>query len=244
MPINPSITTTIQSGRPYFRITSPSFNTSDPTLHPQVVNGKGALRNPEGSRYNKYAQTTVYLAEDIETCIAESMFYFNRKIVESLEELHNNRNHTLPQFQEMVVLWEMVFSKTIPDIFDMSQPGALSSFVIFPSLLYNPSQDYKHLKEKRESIQFAGYRGLRAPSSRNINGGYMVVSFEDLSSNISTITPHPLDLRLITLSGTPFINHLSDIIDFTAAEARIKSSHCPTGGGPFFNRWQRASFHR
>jgi RES domain-containing protein len=244
MSINPAIITTIQSGRPYFRITAPSFNTTDPSHHRQVVNGKGAFKNRHGARYNNFAQTTVYLTEDVETCLAESVFYFNRKIVESLEELHRNRYHTLPLFEQRFVLWEVIFAAPIPDIFDMSKSGALSSFVIFPSLLYNPSQDYLHLKEKRNDIQSIGYKGLRAPSSRTTNGGYMVVSFEDLSGNVYSITPHPLDLRLITLSGASFINHLSDILDFTAAEARIRSTHCPVGGTPYFNRWQKVISHR
>jgi len=242
MSINPALTTEIRAGKSYFRITSPSFNTADPSKHALVVNGEGAFRNRSGARYNKFAQKTVYLTEDIETCLAESLFYFNRKIVESLEELHKNKHHTLPLFKEKFVLWEVIFDKPAPDILDLEAPGALSTFTIFPSLLYNPSQDYEHLKEKREDIQFAGYKGLRAPSSRTFNGGYMIVSFEDLSAGVRTITPYPLDLSLITSSGTLFINHLSDILDFNAGLARINSTRRPSGGAPYLN-WTQVRFH-
>ena len=243
MSVNPAITTTIQSGRPYFRITSPSFYTTDPSQHKLVVNGGGALRNLFGARYNGFAQITVYLTEDIETCLAESLFYFGRKVVESLEELHKNPYHTLPLFEEKYVLWEVIFGTSVTDIFDMSKVGAMSNFAIYPSLLYNPTQDYKHLKAKRDLIQIAGYKGLRAPSSRTTNGGYMIVSFEDLSNNVYSITPHPLDLRLINSSGTPFVNHLSDTLNFTTAEASIRSTVCPSGGIPYFNNWHKVNFH-
>ena len=243
MSVNPAVTTQIQAGKPYFRITSRAFNTTDPLQHPKVVNGGGALRKRLGARYNKYAQLTVYITEDVETCLAESLFYFNRKIVESLEELHRNKHHTLPPFQDKLVLWEVRFDTPTPDILDMQSRGALSTFTIFPSLLCNPSLEYLHLKEKRDDIQYAGYKGLRAPSSRTLNGGYMLVSFEDLSTKVLRITPYPLDLRLITSSGTSFTNHLSDILDFTAGEARISSKRCPLGGAPYLNRWQRVRFH-
>src|SRR5438132_8205167 len=79
MPPQAQLCTTVPAGASYYRVTSASFNTPNPHLHSTVVNGAGAVLNPQGGRYNYPGAVTVYLAEDVETCLAEKMFYFLRE---------------------------------------------------------------------------------------------------------------------------------------------------------------------
>jgi len=103
-------------------------------------------------------------------------------------------------------------------------PGAPSYFNIFPSLIVHPSQDYKHLKQRRADIQRNGYKGLRAPSSRARRGGNLIILFDDQSSHVQGIIPYEVEFRLITVQGAPFINHTQDLLDFTAGEVRMPST--------------------
>jgi len=80
MPVNPGLTTAALAGHTYYRITSLSFNTASPADHPKVVNGQGAVNSLAGARYNHPGACTVYLAEDLLTCLAEKMFYFHREV--------------------------------------------------------------------------------------------------------------------------------------------------------------------
>jgi hypothetical protein len=55
--------------------------------------------------------------------------------------------------------------------------------------MHNPSQDYKHLSDRRAQILAQGYNGLIAPWARSTRGGKILVLFQDQSTNIQ-ITPH------------------------------------------------------
>jgi hypothetical protein len=141
VPVNPGLTVTIASGTPFFRITSPAFHTTNPADHRKVVNGQGAVKSPGGARYNYPGARTVYLTEDVETCFAEKMFYFHQEVLRSLDSLQYP--DAIPPFQRNSVLWEIQFDNALTDVFDACIQGAPSYFNIFPSLMVNPSQDYK-----------------------------------------------------------------------------------------------------
>src|SRR5205085_7464978 len=132
----------------------------DPAFHVNVVDGQGGVNSPLGARYNYPGVETVYLTEDLETCFAEKMFYFHRAILTSIDAAHLPRG-AIPAFRQRFILWEIVFSQDIGDVFDMSIPGALALYNVFPCLTINPSQDYFHLKDRRALIQSTGYQGLR-----------------------------------------------------------------------------------
>jgi hypothetical protein len=95
---------------------------------------------------------------------------------------------------------------------------------VFPCLLLNPSQDYRHLKDRRAAIQAAGSNGLRAPSMRVIGGGTMTVLFDDQSKNIGRITPYEVEFRPVTPAPHPtvaFTSHATDLLDYVAGEVRV-----------------------
>jgi hypothetical protein len=237
--VNPGLTVTIASGTPFFRITSPAFNTTNPADHWKVVNGQGAVKSQIGARYNYPGVCTVYLTEDLESCFAERMFYFHREVLRGLDLLRYPA--PIPPFQRDSILWEIQFNYALTDVFDACIPGAPSYFNIFPSLMRNPSQDYEHLKQKRADIESNGYKGLRAPSSRARRGGNLIILFNDQSSHVQSIIPHEVEFRLLTVSGTPFINHAQDLLDFTAGEVRMPLTQ-PAGGATYQN-WQRVDFN-
>jgi hypothetical protein len=198
--VNPGLTVTIASGTPFFRITSPAFNTTNPADHPKVVNGQGAVRNRIGARYNYPGACTVYLTEDVESCFAERMFYFHREVLRSLDSLQYPA--FIPPFQSNSILWEIQFDYVLTDVFDTRIPGAPSYFTIFPSLMLNPSHDYAHLKQRRADIESSGYKGLRAPSSRARRGGNLIILFNDQSSHVQSIIPHEVEASIMA-SATP-----------------------------------------
>jgi RES domain-containing protein len=76
MPVIPGLAIAIASGTPFFRIADVSFRTARTALFKNVVNGQGARKGRYGARYNYPGVTTVYLAENLEVCFAERMFYF------------------------------------------------------------------------------------------------------------------------------------------------------------------------
>lgn len=240
MPVNSGLTMTVASGAPLFRITSLSFYTTNPADHIKVVNGQGAKLSRFGARYNYPAAVTVYLTEDLDTCLAEKMFYFHREIMRGIDEHH--RTGVIPPFQQKFVLWEVKLNQAVPDVFDMCIAGAPSYFNIFPSLTVNPSQDYEHLKDRRAGIQSNGYQGLRVQSSRAKGGGNLIVLFDDQSNNVQSITPHDVEFRLITSGGTLFVNHVMDLLDFTAGEVIINSNPLPPGGIVYQN-WAKVDFN-
>jgi RES domain len=238
VPVNPGLTVTIASGTTFFRITSPAFYTSNAD-HRKVVNGEGAVHSQIGARYNYPGVRTVYLTEDLESCFAERLFYFHREVLRGLDLLRYPA--PIPPFQRNSVLWEIQFDYDLTDMFDASIPGAPSYFNIFPSLMVNPSQDYEHLKQRRADIQSHGYHGLRAPSSRSRRGGNLIILFDDQGSHVQSIIPHEVEFRLITVQGTPFINHAQDLLDFTAGEVRMPSTQ-PLREVAYYN-WQKVDFN-
>jgi hypothetical protein len=239
MPVNPGLAITIAAGTPFYRITDVSFRTGRTSLHKQVVNGQGARKSRHGARYNHPGVTTVYLAEDVETCFAERMFYFHREVLTGLDRFH--QTGVLPPFVQTFVLWEITFKTAIPDVFELS-PGNAPALHVFPSLLVNPSQDYDHLKDGRAAIEHNGYQGLRATSSRVKGGGNMVVLFSDQSANVQSITPFAVELRLVTAgpAALPFSNQATEILDFTAGEVKLTGT--PQGIAAY-GVWQRVEFH-
>ena len=245
MPVVPGLTTTVPAGRPYYRITSLSFLTTQTTQHKKVVNGEGARRSRHGARYNHPGARTVYLAEDLTTCLAEKMFYFHREVFTGIDSSHISG--VFPPFQQRFALWEVVFRNAIPNVFDLSLKHA-SAVNIIPSLMLNPSQDYHHLKDRRAAIENDGYLGLRAPSSRVRGSGHMIVLFEDHSRNVRYINPFVIEFRMITSARppTPFTNHAVEIPDFTAGEVQVISptqagTHQSTVGA--YYAWMRMEFN-
>src|SRR5271166_3770624 len=85
MPVNPALAITIPASSPLYRITAISFHTPNPVHHKKVVNGMGARKSHNGARYNFGGVLTVYLADTVETCLAEKMFYYP-----GTEEAHTN----------------------------------------------------------------------------------------------------------------------------------------------------------
>jgi hypothetical protein len=245
MPIVPGLTTTVGAGRAYYRITSPSFHTGRPSQHKKVVNGEGAVNSRHGARYNHPGARAVYLAEDPATCFAERMFYFQRDVLTGLDGYH--LNGVFPPFQQPFVLWEIRFQNDVPDVFELSLANA-SAMNVYPSMMFNPSQDYQHLKDRRAAIESSGYRGLRAPSSRDRGSGHMVVLFQDQRRNIQSIPPYDVEFRLITSTDppAPFTNHAADLLDFTAGEVRVilrPGHHGPHPVLAAYQNWTRIEFN-
>jgi len=217
MAVVPSLCTEVKSSQPLYRITSRRFQTSKKADHAKVMNGQGAVSSLQGFRYNYPGVLTVYLAEDLETCFAERMFYFLREIVKGLDQSHNV--HTLPPFNHHFVLWEVQLTRSISDCFDLKNNFSL--FSVFPSMMTSPSQDYEHLKNRRAAIQHEGYEGLLASSSRSTNSGNLVVLFNDQSRNIKSIEPFEVQFRLINTTGSLFANHATELLDFGRGEVRL-----------------------
>jgi hypothetical protein len=240
MPVNPGLTTTIPSGQTYYRITSVGYKTSAWADYLRIVNGRGAVKSRHGARYNFPGVLTVYLAEDLETCLAEKMFYFHKEVVKGIDISH--LTGVVPPFEQSFMLWEVELAQEVEDVFDLTIPGAHSYFNIFPSLPLNPSQDYEHLKKSRALIESSNYKGIKVESCRVTTGGSLIVLFEDQSGNVQNITPYEIKYRLITTGGTPFYNHAREILDFTAGEVMITDTNLPAAGR-VFSSWRRVYFN-
>jgi hypothetical protein len=149
------------------------------------------------------------------------MYYFQREVLSALDIAHIT-NSPPPPFSMLCVLWRIVFAKDIQPVCDLTIPNAAVNYDVSPSLMLNPSQDYWHLKQRRNEIQHYGYTGLIAPSTRCPQGGRMVVLFNGQSGNLHTIDPFDTEIRLITTPGNAqFANYKTDTLNFTACEAQI-----------------------
>jgi hypothetical protein len=240
MPINPALTVTAPAGAPLYRITAVSFHTPNPAHHKKVVNGMGGRKSHTGARYNYGGVLTVYLADSVETCFAEKLFYFQREVVRRLDALHLPLAGGMPAFSQTVTLWEITLKKDIPNVCHLT-PAKASAVGVFPSLMVNPSQDYEHLKDRRAFIEHNGYRGIRAPSSRSTAGGEMVVLFDDQSKNVD-LQPYTAEFRLVTPSpAAPFANHMTELLDFTAGEMQFVGPGPPGVAG--YANWTRVPFN-
>jgi RES domain len=242
MPVYPDLTTKVQPLTSYYRITSDMFRTPDSRLHVKVVNGEGGRLNKLGSRYSGKGTRAVYLAEDIETCLAEKMFYFHR---ETLNKMDIRRFvGIMPNFYLDCTLWEIEFLSPIPHIIDLTKDAAHTAFDIMPCMFKNPSQDYEHLKDKRADIEIDGYKGLRAKSSRSTKDGYMIVLFEDVSGNVAKITPYGLRFHLIKPTDASFSNPAMDELDYTRGAVSLTDTSVvpPIHLTPYISR-QIVSFH-
>jgi len=244
MAVAPGVSMTVPSGTSYYRITSRVSKTASARQRKEVVNGMGAVRSRQGARYNYPGVRTVYLAEDVPTCLAEKMFYFHREVLTGLDSLHLPLAPLVPPFRETFVLWDVVLRKPVANVFDLTVANAPAAGV-FPCLLLNPSQDYWHLKDRRADIQASGYRGLRAPSTRATAPGNMVVLFDDQSGNVASITPYDVEFRLLTPAAAAFASHVTDQLDYLTGEVRV----LPTGATPLppaltaYAAWSPVSFN-
>lgn len=245
MPVSPGLGLSVPASVSFYRITSVALRTRSASGHTKVVNGEGAVRSRHGARYNHPGVRSVYLADTPLTCFAERMFYFHREVLTGLDGLHLFPVAGVPPFLQGFVLWDVVFRAAVGNVFDLSVANAPAAGV-FACLLMNPSQDYRHLKDRRAAIQAAGYRGLEAPSTRSTTPGNMVVLFDDQSRNIASITPYGAEFRLTTPAGLPFASHATDQLDYLAGEVRIVT---PSGSAPLpaaiatFSTWQRVGFN-
>jgi len=230
----------IPAGVSLYRITAVSFHTANAAHHKKVVNGMGARKSHAGARYNYGGVLTVYLADSTPTCFAEKMFYFQREVVRRLDALHLPLSPGVPAFSGIFTLWEIRLKKAVPDVCHLTQASA-SAVGVFPSLMINPSQDYEHLKERRAFLESSGYQGIRAPSSRSTAGGEIIVLFDDQSKNVD-LDPYTIEFRLVTRPPTtPFGNHLVELLDFTAGEARFIGAGPPGVAG--YTHWKRVPFN-
>jgi hypothetical protein len=249
MAVSPGLGITVPAGVKYYRITSLGFRTASTKHHAKVVNGQGAVRSRHGARYNYPGVLSVYLAEDPPTCIAEKMFYFQREVLTALDGLHLPHSPGIPPFLQRFVLWEVVLRNPLPNLFDLSIANAPAAGV-FPCLVLNPSQDYHHLKDRRAHIQAAGYRGLRAPASRVVLGGNMVVLFDDQSKNLVSITPFEVEFRLMRPGPPPrmpFATHVTDLLDYHSGEVRVVAPAAPAMLPPAllpFAAWTMVPFNQ
>ncbi|ETW97438.1 MAG: hypothetical protein ETSY2_44645 [Candidatus Entotheonella gemina] len=235
---------TLAAGTPLYRITSPGFLTASRALHANVVNGQGALHNPHGARYNYPGVVTVYLAETLDTCFAEMMFYFQREYLQRLDLSHMaypGVSALTPPFQKTYVLWRIELQHDVPDIADLNTASA-GYFGVFPLMLTNPSQDYWHLKQRRAHIQSQGYAGIRAPSSRSTTGGHIIALFQSQSGNVASIEPVEMEVRLIQPSGAVFSNHVTESLDFEACEVQATSNPLPSWVSAYSN-WNPLRLH-
>ena len=233
----------VAAGVSYYRITSPGFRTASAKHHAKVVNGGGAVRSRHGARYNYPGVRSVYLTEDPATCIAEKLFYFQREVLTALDVLHLPLSPGVPGFSQRFVIWDLVLRTSVANVCDLSTHAAAAG--AFPSLLLNPSQDYYHLKDRRADIQASGYRGLRAPSTRVVGTGNMIVLFDDQSKNVRKIKPYEIEIRLIIPvhpPAVPFVSHITDRLDYLACEVRIVSKPLPAALKPFA-AWTIVPFH-
>ena len=74
-----------------------------------------------------------------------------------------------------------------------------------------------------------------------MTGGELVVLFDDQSKNVD-LDPYTVELRLVTRAPVvPFINHLTEVLDFTSGEMQF------VGGTPAglvgYAGWTRVSFN-
>jgi hypothetical protein len=158
------------------------------------------------------------------------MFYFHREVLAGLDSLHFSPAPVVPPFLQRFVLWEVVLKAPVANVFDLSVANAPAAGV-FPCLLLNPSQDYHHLKDRRAAIEHAGYRGLRAPSTRDTGTGSMIVLFDDQSKNLQSITPYEVEFQLIKPGHPPtirFLSHATDQLDFLVGEIRVIAPPSPS----------------
>jgi hypothetical protein len=142
----------------------------------------------------------------------------------------------------------VVLRNPVTNVFDLSIANAPAAGV-FPCLMLNPSQDYHHLKDRRADMQAGGYRGLRAPATRVVGGGNMVVLFDDQSKNLQAITPHEVEFRLITPGApprAPFASHVTNLLDYLAGEVRVVAPPAPAALPPAlvpFAAWTLVPFN-
>ncbi len=122
MPVNPALAITIPASTPLYRITSISFHTPSSVHHKKVVNGMGARKSRSGAPYNYPGVLSVYLADTVETCLAEKMFYFHRETIRGLALLYLTLNPGVPLFSATYTLWEIRLKKAVTSVWVRGTP--------------------------------------------------------------------------------------------------------------------------
>src|SRR5438105_10544835 len=117
MAASPGLGIAVAAGVSYYRITSLSFRTASSKHHAKVVNGEGAVRSRHGARYNYPGARTVYLAEDVLTCLVEKMFYFHREALTGLDSLHLAPIPVIPPFLQRFMLWDIILKNPVTNVF-------------------------------------------------------------------------------------------------------------------------------
>jgi hypothetical protein len=136
--------TVVSAGRPYYRITPPSYMTNNPAQHSQVVNGQGSVKNPHGARYSFPNALTVYLTETVPACLSEKLYYFHKEYLPKVDQLHKSypgNPGIVPPFEQTFTLWEIAFKTDIPHVAEIDAASA-GHFGVYPCLLNSPSGDY------------------------------------------------------------------------------------------------------
>ena len=235
----------LSAGSMLYRISSPAFLTKSPAHHPKVVNGQGALHSPSGARFNHGMVPTVYLAENPETALAEIMFYFQREYLQTLDAWHVSFPALLapPPYQKRFVLWRLELAKDILDVADLTVSSA-PHFGVFPLMLTNPSQDYRHLKDRRNYIQALKYNGIRTRSSRSSSGGHICALFADQSKNVKSLAHVDIELRLIKpASSGPFTVYATEELDFHACEVQVSATGVVPTWASAYSTWSAVGFN-
>jgi len=233
--------TSVDPGVAYYRFSSSLSYLGSPPHH-DIVNGEGGVQNSDGSRYAYPNVKTVYLADSVDTCLAERLFYFQRQVAAEMD-VASMLGKVRAKTEISIYLWRIEFKNKIPNLADFTGTNA-SSYGVVPALMHNPSQDYKHLQHCRAEVQRNKHDGLRAPSSRSRRGGEMYVLFSDQSSNVAKASYYEFRLRLIDGSGAPYQQFGNQVLDFNRAESK-----CTTRGKlprelSSYKSWSIVEFNR
>jgi len=266
--MNDSITTELKTNQYFYRITSEKQkNNYDPDYN-KIFNGLGALRNPLPSRYSLGNRLTVYLSDNIDSCIAEYAYYFLKQYLTKTDEFIYTNNlfnysNTSKHFaffphheSDEFILWCMKLKYPIGNIAVINNSTA-TSFGIYPTFTISPSHDYLHSGAVRDVIQNKGYKGLIAPSSRDVNNnsisinntnmGNIVVLFEDQSKNISSIEPYRIAFKLSQDNNKSFSDISRQSLNFNTCHIQIKplsSGHFLRPPLDYFNVSRTICFNR
>lgn len=216
------MSTLIPKGKRFYRFTNPLPCKYLRPPYYSVVNGQGAAQSSRGSRFAMPLVPTVYLATSLATCLAERIFYFQSEFLATLDVAHSIGTGTVPAITEIeTLIWEVTF-KVDFQVEELTSDTA-SSYGVYPALLLNPSQDYKHLQHRRVHIQsnFKG-DGILAPSARCQKHGKILVLYNDVSTHVQDLQQQPHAIRLINEAGKPLLANAlgTEVPSYTEAQIR------------------------
>lgn len=263
--MNSTITTKLKTDKYLYRITSEKQKIKYDPDYCQIFNGLGALNNPLPSRYSLGNRLTVYLSDNVYSCIAEFAYYFVKQYLTKTDEfvytnkLFNNNSafrhfmHFPPHESDEFILWRIKLKTPIENVAVINSSTA-KNFGVYPTFAISPSHDYLHSGLVRDIIQDKGYNGLIAPSSRDTNNksdfidnGNIIVLFEDQSTNISSIESYTIAFRLSQNNYKNFNDVSCQSLNFNICHVLIKSStkmHYLMPPLDDFNFWKAIAFNR